>query len=91
MDKVLFSNPSLTYSELVKRDKKEIATEFESIMLKEILKEAFKPMLQNKSFDTKLYYDSFLEGISKKLAEAGGIGIAKFILENLKGWEELKK
>ncbi|HAV40398.1 MAG: hypothetical protein AB1353_07780 [Aquificota bacterium] len=84
MDKVLFSNPSLTYSELVKRDKRDIAKEFEAILLKEVLKEAFKPMLQNKSFDTKLYYDNFLEGLSKKLAEAGGIGIAKFILENIR-------
>lgn len=81
----------MTYQEMIKKDKREIATEFESILLKEMLKEAFKPMLQGKSFDTRLYYDSLLEGISKKFAEAGGIGIAKFILENLKGWEELKR
>lgn len=91
MDKVLFSSPSLTFQEVIKRNKRDIAIEFESILLKEILKEAFRPMLQGKSFDTRLYYDSFLEGISKKVAEVGGIGIAKFILENLKEWEGLKR
>lgn len=82
--KVLFSTPGMGYTDILKRDKKEVAVEFESILLKEILKEAFKPMLQGKSFDTKLYYDTFLENVSKKLAEAGGIGISRFILENMK-------
>ncbi len=71
------------YEDMLKRDKLKIAIEFEAILLKEVLKEAFKPMLEGKSFDTRLYYDTFLEGISKKLAEAGGIGIAKFILEKV--------
>lgn len=82
--RVLFSSPGMGYGDVLRRDKKEVAIEFESILLKEILKEAFKPMLEGKSFDTRLYYDAFLENLSKKLAEAGGIGIAKFILENLK-------
>ncbi len=81
--RVFFSNPGMGYEDMLKRDKLKIAIEFEAILLKEVLKEAFKPMLEGKSFDTRLYYDTFLEGISKKLAEAGGIGIAKFILEKV--------
>lgn len=82
--KVLFSYPGLGYADIQKKDKKEVAIEFESILLKEILKAAFKPILESKSFDTRLYYDAFLENLSKKMAEAGGIGIARFVLDNIK-------
>ncbi len=82
--KVLFSPQGLNYIDTMKKDKKAVAIEFEAILLKEVMKEAFKPMLEGKSFDTKLYYDIFLENLSRKLAEAGGIGIAKFILDNVK-------
>ncbi len=82
--KVLFSPQGLNYIDTMKKDKKAVAIEFEAILLKEVMKEAFKPMLEGKPFDTKLYYDIFLENLSRKLAEAGGIGIAKFILNNVK-------
>ncbi len=82
--RVLFSPNGLNYLDAMKKDKKAVAIEFEAILLKEIMKEAFRPMLEGKSFDTKLYYDTFLENVSRKLAEAGGIGIAKFILDNLR-------
>ncbi len=75
---------SFGYQDTLKKDKKELAKEFEAILIKEFLKEAFKPILENKSFQSKLYYDTFLENISKKLADAGGVGIAKFILDNWK-------
>ncbi len=84
MEGVIHLSPSFSYQDVIKRDKRKVAKEFEAILIKELLKEAFRPMLQNKSFETRLYYDSFLEAISKKMAEAGGIGIAKFMLENLK-------
>lgn len=82
--KVLFSTQGMNYIDTIKRDKKAVAVEFEAILLKEVLKEAFRPMLEGKTFDTKLYYDIFLENISRKLAEAGGMGIAKFILDNVR-------
>jgi len=82
--KVLFSPKGLNYLDAMKKDKKAVAIEFEAILLKEIMKEAFRPMLEGKSFDTKLYYDTFLENVSRKLAEAGGIGIAKFMFDNLR-------
>ncbi|MEJ7554425.1 MAG: hypothetical protein WKI50_00630, partial [Aquificaceae bacterium] len=72
--KMLFPPQGLNYIDTMKKDKKAVAIEFEAILLKEVMKEAFKPMLEGKSFDTKLYYDIFLENLSRKLAEAGGIG-----------------
>lgn len=80
--RVFFSNPSYSYRELVKKDIKNVAKEFEAIMLKQILKEAYRSIIRKKGFYQRMYYDFFLEGVSKKLAEAGGIGIAKFIVES---------
>lgn len=80
----LFSLPGMSYADTLKRDVRNVAVEFEAILLKELLKEAFRPLMQGKGYDTKIYYDTFLEVISKKMAEAGGVGIADFILRNLK-------
>ena len=82
MSRIEFSLPSLNYRELVKKKPEELAKELESIFLKEILKEAFKPLTEDKSFSTKIYYDQFIESVSETLASAGGIGIAKYILKN---------
>jgi len=81
---VEFSLPTYGYRELISEKPEELAKEFEAILLKEVLKEAFRPLTSNKSFSARIYYDAFLEGISNKLASAGGVGIAKYILENLK-------
>ncbi|RMH80435.1 MAG: hypothetical protein D6674_04200 [Acidobacteria bacterium] len=83
-EKVIYSNPGLGYIEGLKGNKREVAVEFESLLLKELLKEAFRPLLEGKSFEKRLYYDAFLEAIGRKMAEAGGIGIAKFLLENIR-------
>lgn len=77
--KMLFPPQGLNYIDTMKKDKKAVAIEFEAILLKEVMKEAFKPMLERKPFDTKLYYDIFLENLSRKLAEAGGIGIRLYL------------
>ncbi len=68
-----------------KADLEDTAKEFEAILLKEVLKEAFRPITKNKSFQERMYYDTFLEGISRKIALSGGIGISQFIIESLKG------
>lgn len=81
MNRVTFSEPSYNYRELVKKDIKSVAKEFESILIKQVLKEAFRSVLKDKSIYQRFYHDMFLEGVSKKLAEAGGVGIAKFIVE----------
>ncbi len=82
MSRIEFSPPSLNYRELVKKNPEELAKEFEAILLKEVLKEAFRPLTENKSFSTRVYYDQFIERVSETLASAGGVGIAKYILQN---------
>jgi Rod binding domain-containing protein len=52
--------------------------------LKEVLKEGFKGFMNGKGFQQRLYYDAFLENLSRHLALNGGVGIAQFILKNLK-------
>ena len=88
-EKISYSPSGMAYQELLKRDIKSTAVEFEAILLKEILKEAFRPMLSGKSFEKRMYYDIFLDNISKKLAESGGIGIANSILDRIQRWEGL--
>lgn len=82
MSKVEFSLPSFNYTKLMTQEPEKLAEEFESILLKEILKESFKVLMEGKSFSTRLYYDYFIESVSKELASAGGVGIAKYILRN---------
>ncbi len=86
--KIIFSNPSYNYREFMKKDIKSVAKEFEAIMIKQILKEAYRPIIKDKGFYQRMYYDMFLEGVSEKLADAGGIGIAKFIIENFRDNQE---
>jgi Rod binding domain-containing protein len=40
--------------------------------------------MNGKGFQQRLYYDAFLENLSRHLALNGGVGIAQFILKNLK-------
>ena len=40
--------------------------------------------MNNKSFQERLYYYAFSENLSRHLALNGGVGIAQFILKNLK-------
>jgi Rod binding domain-containing protein len=72
------------YMQEYTKDKKKLAQEFETILLKEVLKEAFKRFMNGKGFQQRLYHDAFLENLSRHLALNGGVGIAQFILKNLK-------
>ena len=84
MDTRIYLLPSMGYMQKYTKDKKKLAQEFEAVLLKEVLKEGFKGFMNNKSFQEKLYYDAFLENLSRHLALNGGVGIAQFILKNLK-------
>lgn len=79
---IFFSPDPYSYREQIRRDVKSTATEFEALLLKEILKNAYRSLLRGKSFQQRIYYDMFLENVSRKLAEAGGVGIARFVIEN---------
>ncbi len=82
--------PSYTFMDYLKRDVRKLAEEFEAIMLKQVLKEAFRPVVKGKSFYQRVYYDMFLEAVSKKLAEGGGVGLADYILKSLERTGNLK-
>ncbi|WP_457601282.1 transglycosylase SLT domain-containing protein [Hydrogenivirga sp.] len=82
MNRVIFSKPSYNYRQLLKKDVKSVAKEFEALMIKQVLKEAFRPIMKGKSLYQRFYYDMFLEGVSEQLADAGGVGIAKFVIES---------
>ncbi|GEM_PF-1873081 len=83
--------PPQTFRDYVKKDIKTLAREFEAILLKEVLKEAFRPFLKERSFSQRVYYDMFLETISRKLAEGGGVGVADYVLRSLRGKEAYEK
>jgi len=80
--KVYFGSSPLSYTDLGKKELRDVVVEFEAIMIKEMLKEAYRPILSGKSFYQRLYYDIFLEGVSERLAGSGGIGIARFVIES---------
>ncbi|HHJ64690.1 MAG TPA: hypothetical protein ENJ61_07265 [Aquifex aeolicus] len=84
---IFFSPDPYSYREQIRRDVRSAATEFEALLLKEILKNAYRSLLRGKSFHQRIYYDMFLENVSRKLAEAGGVGIARFVIENFRGEE----
>ncbi len=84
MDTRIYLPPSMGYMQEHTKDKKKLAQEFEAILLKEVLKEGFKGFMNGKGFQQRLYYDAFLENLSRHLALNGGVGIAQFSLKNLK-------
>jgi len=84
VDTKIYLPPSICYMQEYTKDKKKLAQEFEAILLKEVLKEGFKGFMKDRSFQERLYYDAFLENLSKHLALNGGVGIAQFIFKNLK-------
>ena len=94
--KVWFSPPPNNFSDLRKKSFKEVAQEFEAVLLKEVLKNAFRPLVNGKSFSQRLYYDMFLDSVSRQMAKAGGVGIADYLLkayrknQPLNGREDIK-
>lgn len=76
-----FLPPPNFESSLRNKGKKEIIKEFEGLFIKQMLREAMKLTLEKKSFGYRMYYDYFLEAVSKKMSESGGIGLGKFLTE----------
>ena len=84
--KVVPFSQSFVLAENFSKDPKRVATEFEAILIELVLKEAYRPLLRGKGFYQRLYYDMFLESVSRELAKSGGVGVAKFIVERY-GWD----
>ncbi|ADC89109.1 hypothetical protein Thal_0475 [Thermocrinis albus DSM 14484] len=87
----IYSVPPYTYVETTGRDIKTLAKDLESLLLKEVLKLGFRPVLEGKSFTTQLYYDTLMEALSKKLVEAGGVGVADYLVKVVEKWEGLTR
>jgi len=64
---------------------KEIAQEFESLLLEEYLKTGMEPLIENKSFTQKMYWEQFITTISEKLAERDPLKFEKLFAAYLKG------
>jgi hypothetical protein len=69
MDKIDIVSLSFNRIDKTKITKKGIVKEFESFLLEEFLKEAFKPILEGKSFTQKMYWDTFLTTLSEKITD----------------------
>ncbi len=90
--RVEFPFPPQNYTDLLKKkDLKEVSVEFEAILLKQILKEAFGSFLKNKSFEQRIYYDTFIEKLAEHIARAGGIGISEYIVNSVEGEQNTKE
>jgi hypothetical protein len=84
MDRIDIVSLSFNRIDKTKITKKGIAKEFESFLLEEFLKEAFKPILEGKSFTQKMYWDTFLTTLSEKIADEDPLKFKKMFSAYLK-------
>ena len=87
MDRVEFF--SLFFNRFDKRNlkPKEVAQEFESFLLEEFLKVGMEPLLEEKSFTQKMYWEQFITTVAEKLSERDPLKFEKM----LKAYIEQKK
>lgn len=80
---------TMTAEEVAQRNKeiKEASVQLEAILLKMLYNEMWKTVPKNELFGDdnamEIYRDMYNEEITKKAAEAGGIGLADFIYKQL--------
>ncbi len=62
---------SLIFNRVDKRKMtpREVAQEFESFLLEEFLKEGIEPLLEDKSFTQRIYWEQFITTVAEKLSE----------------------
>ncbi|HID79147.1 MAG TPA: hypothetical protein EYH48_04970 [Aquifex aeolicus] len=60
------------------------AEEFESFLLEEFLKEGMKPILEEKSFTQRIYWEQFLITVAEKLSEKEPLKFKKALKAYLK-------
>jgi len=88
MDRIDLVSLDFNRIDKTKITKKGVAKEFESFLLEEFLKEAFKPLLEDKSFTQKMYWDTFLTTLSEKIADADPLKFQKMFSAYLKNKEK---
>ncbi len=88
MEKVEFI--SLYFNTLDKRKlkKADIGKEFTSFLLEEFLKEAFTPILEEKSFAQRMYWEQFITTISERLASKDPLKLEEIFQKYLKAYED---
>lgn len=77
---------SLFFNRLDKRNikPKQVAQEFESFLLEEYLKTAFKPILEDKSFTQKMYWQQYITTLAEKMSEKDPLKFEKVFQAYLK-------
>ncbi len=81
--KVYYPPSSMNFRDSVaSKNVEDVAEEFEAMFLSLVMKEALKPMVRDKGFATRTYYEMFADNVGRVLARGGGIGIAEFIIKN---------
>ena len=78
---------SLTFNRVdkTKMKPKEVAQEFESFLLEEFLKTAIKPLVEEKSFTQKMYWEQFITTVAEKLSERDPLKFEKLFKTYLSG------
>ena len=78
---------SLFFNRMDKRSlkPKQIAQEFESLLLEEYLKTGIEPLMENKSFTQKMYWEQFITTVAEKMAERDPLKFEKVFQAYLKG------
>jgi Rod binding domain-containing protein len=61
----------------------EVATEFESLLWEEYLKTAYKPLLEEKSFTQRMYWETFLETLAEVMAKKDDSYLKKALISYL--------
>ena len=81
---------SLYFNKLdrTKIKKSTIGKEFEFLLLEEFFKEAFKPVLENKSFAQRMYWEQFIITVSEILATKDPLKLEKTFENYLKRYED---
>ena len=74
--------------EMTDKEIREIATDFESLFVRQILKEMRKTIPKNgfleQSNSTRMYMEMGDDALAKEIAQQGGLGVADLVFEQLK-------
>jgi len=68
MDRVDFISLYFNSIDRTKIKPSDVGREFTSFLLEEFLKESFKPILENKNFTQRMYWEQFLTTVSEALS-----------------------
>ena len=85
MDRVEIFSLTFNRVDKTKMKPKEVAQEFESFLLEEFLKEGIEPLLEEKTFTQRMYWEQFITTVAEKLSERDPLKFEKMLKAYLKG------